>query len=272
MRIVVDTQTPVQLGTYLRGKCGVSARLLGRLKRVPDGMTRDGVQLRSIDLVDDGDVVELRFPNDTTLDANAALIVPVAYERAQVVVFDKPAGMPVHPSVHHRDDTLGNAFAARYPSLTFRPVNRLDSDTSGLCLVAKTAYAAQQLQHGVKKTYTALVCGTLTGGGTISAPIARAEASIIKRCVRLDGRAAVTHYTVCGTEGRYTRLRLWLETGRTHQIRVHMAYIGHPLAGDALYGGDCTDYTRHALHCDSLTFTDPETGAEIELSSTPDFT
>ena len=184
MIIHVKTEHPVPLRTYLRCSCGVSARLLTRLKRIPDGITRGGVLLRSVDLVFDGDEIHLSLPNDGRLAANAALSVPIVYESEQVVVYDKPPHMPVHPSVHHHTDTLGNAFAARYPSLTFRPVNRLDSDTSGLCLIAKTAFAAHALSGGINKTYRALACGELTGQGTISAPIARAEESIITRCVR----------------------------------------------------------------------------------------
>lgn len=269
MIIHVKTERPVTLRTYLRGVCGISARLLTRLKQIPGGITRNGVQIRSVDLVCDGDEIILQLPNDTHLAANPSLCVRIAYESEQVVVYDKPQGMPVHPSVHHHTDTLGNAFAARYPELTFRPVNRLDSDTSGLCLIAKTAFSAHALSGSVEKAYRALVCGELTGDGTVDAPIARAAESIITRCVRADGKAAVTHYHTEQFDGKYSHLSLALETGRTHQIRVHMAHIGHPLAGDRLYGGDCTDYQRHMLHCAELSFTEPETGERIRLVSVP---
>ena len=158
----------------------------------------------------------------------------------------------MHPSQNHYTDTLGNCFCAAYPGLACRPVNRLDRNTSGLCVFAKSAYAANQLQYHLQKRYYAVVEGVLTGSGTVSAPIAREQASIIIRCVRADGKPAVTHYRALQHNDKYTLLQLRLETGRTHQIRVHMAHIGHPLAGDTLYGGRTDAIDRQALHCGRL--------------------
>jgi 23S rRNA pseudouridine1911/1915/1917 synthase len=184
-----------------------------------------------------------------TLNGNLELAVPVVYDDEDVVVFNKPVNMPVHPSIKHQGDTLGNCFSAMYPGLTFRPVNRLDKDTSGLCVVAKNAHSANLLQSTVSKVYYAAVCGVLEGGGRINAPIGRVSESIILRQVMADGQEAVTDYDVVTTNGRYTLVKVTPITGRTHQIRVHFSYIGHPLAGDDMYGGDTSDIKEQALHC-----------------------
>ena len=249
------------LGAYLRSHAGVSAHMLKRLKNVPDGMTRNGAHIRSIDPVRSGDVIRLHFPETATQQQNPALSVPVVYESAQILVCDKPAGMPVHPSMLHRDDTLANWYAAYYPDSGFHLINRLDRNTSGLCMIARTAYAANALRGAVEKRYYALVKPGLKGEGTVDAPIARERESVITRCVRADGRHAVTEYRVMQETASCTLLELTLKTGRTHQIRVHLAHIGYPLLGDDLYGGDCSVLHLHALHCGMLRFPEPLTGA-----------
>lgn len=230
-------------------------------------MTRGGGTVRSIDTVNKGDVIVLALEDDSFLEPNGALNVPIAFENESLVVFDKPSGMPVHPSVKHQGDTVGNFFAHRYPGLTFRPVNRLDRDTSGLCIIAKDALAAKLLQGSCKKVYYAAVHGDIPERGTIDAPIARERESIILRCVREDGQRAVTHYKKLLGSERYSLAEIDLETGRTHQIRVHFAHIGAPLAGDDLYGGLRDDISRQALHCGRLSFKDPLTGEPITVSS-----
>ncbi len=265
LRIEVRCGGEMLLGNYLRRYAGISAQMIKRLKAVPDGITRDGQHLRTVDPVADGDVIMLHLPETCGHTPNPELHVPVVYESAQILVCDKPAGMPVHPSMLHRTDTLANWFAAQNPDCGFHLVNRLDRNTSGLCLIAKTAYAAHQLRGGVQKRYYALVANGLHGSGTVDAPIAREQASVITRCVRADGRPAVTHYRVLEESPRCTLLELTLETGRTHQIRVHMAHIGYPLLGDALYGGDCSRLQAHALHCGELTLNDPANCKPIVL-------
>ena len=245
----------------------VSHRLITKLKRTPMGMTRNGLPIRTVDVVHSGDIISLAAVNDTHTEPNPTLDIPVVYEDESVVVFDKPIGVPVHPSYLHQGDTLGNFFAARFPQLTFRPVNRLDRDTSGLCCVAKSAYAASLLQGSLDKLYSAVVCGAVEEDGVISAPIGRQDGSIIGRTVREDGQPAVTEYTVMHSGERYSLLEIKLHNGRTHQIRVHLSHIGFPLAGDSLYGGDCTDISAQALHCSRLRFVSPHTGGEILLSS-----
>ena len=255
------------LGAYLRKYAGISAQMIKRLKAVPDGITRNGQHLRTVDPVRSGDVILLHLPEACEHTPNPALHVPVVYESAQILVCDKPAGMPVHPSMLHRDDTLANWFAANYPECGFHLVNRLDRNTSGLCLIAKTVYAAHSLRSGAEKRYYALVKPGLHGSGTVDAPIAREQESVITRCVRADGKPAVTHYRVLQEAPDCTLLELTLETGRTHQIRVHMAHIGYPLLGDALYGGDLTQMQAHALHCGRMTLTDPATQEPITLEA-----
>lgn len=262
----MDQPHPMPLEQFLRRHKGVSHRMLVRLKRIPGGICCNGAPIRTIDPVQPGDEIIL-----TDCEAGSALVpsaaaVPILGETDSYIVYNKPAHMPVHPSQGHHDDTLGNVFAAQFPHLPFRPVYRLDSGTSGICLIAKSAYAAKLLQGSTQKTYFALVCGVLSAGGTISAPIGREDGSVIRRCVRRDGKPAVTHYTPLRHNARYTLLSLELETGRTHQIRVHMAYLGHPLAGDTLYGGT-GDFSHHMLHCGTLEFSDPETGAQRRFAA-----
>lgn len=250
-------QEPCKAERYLRSECGLSHRQISRLKQVEGGMTVNGSRLRSVDLVHPGDVIRLHMVDAPNITPNPELSVSVVFEDRDVRFFDKPAGMPIHPSQNHRMDTLGNAFAAMFPEETFRPVNRLDANTSGLTAAARHAIAAAQLPGRIRKSYLAVVTGTPPEEGTIRAPLGRSEESIIVRCVRPDGQAAITHFRTL-RRGRYSLVELHLETGRTHQIRVHMAHIGCPLAGDTLYGGDASDISRHALHCCAAEYTDAQ--------------
>lgn len=261
----MESDSPVTLKHFLLNVKGVSKRTLSKLKRTPMGITCNGQHIRVVDMVQNGDTITLSMPDEHFLDPNPALNAPVVYESNSVVVFDKPDNMPVHPSVKHQGDTLGNRFAYLYPELTFRPVNRLDRDTSGLCAVAKNPYSVSTLN--ISKIYYAIVCGKINGSGTIDAPIAREHDSIIKRCVRNDGQHAVTHYKAISGNSKYTLLEISLETGRTHQIRVHLSYIGFPLAGDELYGGDTSDISGQALHCGKLSFFDVSKEENIEITS-----
>ncbi len=261
---------PAQAERYLRRECGLSHRQITRLKHVAGGMTVNGQLLRSVDTVNPGDVIRLHLVDTPNITPNPSLSVRVAFEDGDVRFFDKPAGMPIHPSSDHRLDTLGNAFAAMFPEETFRPVNRLDCNTSGLTAVAKHAIAAAQLPPRIRKSYLAVVTGTPPASGTVDAPLGRTEDSIIVRCIRPDGQRAVTHFERLETAGKYSLLRLWLETGRTHQIRVHMASLGCPLAGDSLYGGDLCDISRHALHCCEAVYTDAQGKVHVITSPMPE--
>lgn len=266
-KIVLEVFKQSVLEDFLIKEAGVSKRFISRLKRTENGITRNGSLIRTIDTVYAGDTVLLQFEDSKILEPNFELDVPIAFENENLAVFDKPVGMPVHPSMKHQGDTLGNFFAAKYPGVTFRPINRLDRDTSGLCLAAKNAFAAASLQNSVRKVYYAAVTGYIDGQGTIDAPIAREKESIIKRTVRRDGQRAVTHYKALKPGKKYSLLEIKLETGRTHQIRVHFSYLGHPLAGDDLYGGSTEDIRCQALHCGKLCFREPLTGKEITVVS-----
>lgn len=268
-------------GEFLKIR-GVSRRLIARLKRADGGITRNGVLIKTSDAVFAGDRISLKNIDRSRLEPNPALIVPVIYEDEDVIVYDKPAGMPVHPSIKHQGDTLGNCFAAMLPELTFRPVNRLDKDTSGLCAVAKSAYAANYLGGRISKVYIAVTEGMPIPRDTgdpyikwyetdtdfrIEAPIGRAGESIIRREIRADGQKAVTKYTIIKANEKFSLLRIELETGRTHQIRVHFSAAGHPLAGDDLYGGSREYISAQALHCGEMSFARPSDGKIIRLFS-----
>ena len=267
MEVRVQCSGEMPLGTYLRRYTDISAGMIKRLKAVPDGITRDGEHLRTVDPVRSGDLITLHLPEHCDHTPNPLLHVPVVYESAQILVCNKPAGIPAHPSMLHRTDTLANWFAAVCPESGFHLVNRLDRNTSGLCVIAKTVYAAHRLHAQVQKRYYALVPNGLTGSGTVNAPIARERESVITRCVRADGKPAVTHYRVIRQTPRCTLLELIPETGRTHQIRVHMAYLGYPLLGDALYGGECSVLQTHALHCGRMLLPEPGTGKLLTLTA-----
>lgn len=266
---VNEKDVPVNLLFFLQKENGVSRRLITRLKRQHMGITCGGKLIRTVDDVPPGTEVVLDITDENEIIPNGELSVPVVFENDSVIVFDKPQGMPVHPSMNHYEDTLGNYFSWMFPDLTFRPVNRLDRNTSGLCVVAKNQHSAARLQRMVKKVYYAVVCGTpdkITG--TIDAPVKRMTESLITRCVAPDGQRAVTHYNVQSSCGKYSWVKINLETGRTHQIRVHFSYIGYPLAGDDLYGGSCEDAAGQTLHCGEVSFPD-EDGNSVVLKAEP---
>lgn len=265
IRLEVSRNT--RLDDFLTKDAGVSKRLIAKLKRIENGITRNGCLIRTIDKVEKGDIIVLKCNEGKVLEPNRELHVPIVFENENVVVFDKPYGMPVHPSIKHQGDTLGNFFAAVFEGVTFRPVNRLDRDTSGLCLVAKNSFSAAGLQKNVRKVYYAAVSGHPPECGTVNAPIGREQQSIIKRIVCEDGQTAITHYKNIKSVKKYSLMEINLETGRTHQIRVHFSYIGYPLAGDDMYGGDMSDIDRQALHCGRLEFCEPVTGEKITIDS-----
>ena len=239
---------------FLRGYCGISARLLIRLKRTQGGILVNGEPVWVVHCLEEGDLVELNLPEErNSIPGNGDLII-AAWEDDHLVFFEKPAGMPVHPSPGHDRDTLANAARCyaeqKGESWTFRPINRLDRDTSGLVAVAKNAYCASQLSgNGLRKEYFAVCQGILTGKGTIDAPIRIKDGHTIQREVGEGGVSAVTHWQSLGCGHGHTLLRIQLETGRTHQIRVHFSHLGMPLAGDDMYGGSREQIDRQALHC-----------------------
>lgn len=270
--LTVGEEDDGALARYFLGRRGFSARVINGLKQTC-GLTRGGEILRTVDRVYAGDVVRVTVEERSAVTGefaiapNPALHVETVYEDGDVVVFNKPPDMPVHPSLGHPEDTLGNYYAALYPGTAFHALYRLDKNTSGLCVCAKNRYCAYALAGKIRKTYYAVAEGTIAEAGTVDAPIGRAGDSIIKREVRPDGKRAVTHYKPIAHANGRTLLEITLETGRTHQIRVHLSHIGYPLCGDDMYGGDCSGIGRQALHCGRAEFTSPISGERAVISA-----
>ena len=278
-RLEIKVEQEQKVDDILRRQLHCSSAVIRTAKGYPDGILLDGFhattadkarvgQMLSILVSDraDGDLV----PVEGTLD--------IVYEDADLLVVNKAAGVAAHPGPGHHDDTLGNFLTHHYKergvSFVYRPAHRLDRNTSGLMVVARHAHAQellkQQLHTGdFQRTYLA-VCQRVPENeeGVIDQPIARADGSVLRREVRTDGANAVTRYKVMSTKGGRALVRLELETGRTHQIRVHMAWLGCPLVGDFLYGvEDKTLIGRTALHSWQLTLKQPLTGERIDLTA-----
>ncbi len=268
----------------LRRRMHISTGTLTLLKNSPSGITVDGVRVTVRYRLRTGEKLALDLADKP--ETGTSEIVPkklplsIIFEDNDIIVADKPAGMPTHPTHGHLDDTLANALAyravVRGEPFVFRPANRLDRNTSGIVLLAKNRLASSRLYEDMKngaihKTYAAVTAGVPTPpSGKIDAPIARADEGILMRVVRDDGAPSVTEYSVMRTsgDGKYALVALRPLTGRTHQIRVHMAHIGCPLIGDFLYGTECPELiTRHALHAARLEFTHPITGKLLRMSS-----
>ncbi|WP_027416451.1 RluA family pseudouridine synthase [Aneurinibacillus terranovensis] len=251
----------------LRQKHGISRSLLVELKHVK-GIRLNGKSTYLDHPLVAGDTVELYLPEEESEN-----IVPepipfaIVYEDEDVLVVNKPPAMCVHPTMLHGQGTLGNGVVYYWQqqgiSRKFRPVNRLDKDTSGLIIIAKSQFSHQQLaisqqQNQLVRHYEALVHGRPAHNeGTIEAPIARKNDSLMERMVSENGQWARTHYRVLAYYEAFTHVSLTLDTGRTHQIRVHMSHIGHPLLGDDLYGGSKVMIKRQALHAKKLSFPHP---------------
>ncbi len=255
LTFTVSTEDSELTTLDLLRKLGFSRRSITKLKQ-SGGVTRGGEVLRTIDRVNGGDVIRVVIDDSASENVvpNPDIRAAAVFEDDDVIVFDKPPFLPVHPSILHRTDTLANLFAAMFPNAAFRPINRLDRNTSGLCVCAKNRHAASQLTKSVSKTYFAVVDGIIEGSGEIDMPIGRTGDSIIKRAVRQDGQPAVTHYNA-----------VLYKNGRT---MLEIAHIGYPLCGDDMYGGDCSAIDRQALHCGQVEFSQPVTGERISLEST----
>lgn len=282
-RLTLSISEPLagrQVRTLLRRELGLSAASVRRAKDQPDGILLDGQPVFTNVFVQSGQVLSVAVGDVTGSDQIAPVPGPLAlcYEDEDLLIVNKPGDLAVHPSLGHHGDTLANFLMAHYEAqhltAAFHPVNRLDRGTSGLMAVAKHAHAHELLQRQLQtgqfsRTYLAVCEGVpVPRRGCVDAPIGRQPDSILKREVRPDGAAARTHYEVVRTGPGRSLVRLALETGRTHQIRVHMAYLGCPLAGDFLYGQELPELRqRFALHSASIRLLQPITGEEIALTS-----
>lgn len=255
-----------QIKQYLK-EFGVSSALLTKLKHSENGITLNGEFARTIDTISAGDELVIRIENKGSMARPMKADIEIPYEDEDIIVLNKPPLMPVHESRNHIGDTLSNFVAYHCTEDTaFRAVYRLDRDTSGLVLVAKNELAAAKLAGKIKKDYYAVVGGIIEKDGEVKAPIARCGDSIIKRRVDDSGEKAITQYFPISNKNENSLVRFNLLTGRTHQIRVHMEYLGHPLLGDSLYNGDCSIMKRQALHCKDIYFTHPITNKDMHIT------
>lgn len=258
-----QTQNGVLLRSFLR-RCAVSTELARGVKFRGSGFFADGQPVQANRRVYPGQVVSFELPPEGEgVAPQPEIPVQVVYQDAFAVVLEKPPHLAVHPTLNYPYDTLANGYGAwaaqQGHSPVFRPVNRIDKDTSGLVLAAKNTYAAPLLAQNVEKLYYAVVEGELPlGKGVIDAPIGRQADSIIGRCVTPEGKPSRTEYTIVKVKNGLSLAACVPVTGRTHQIRVHFAFIGHPLAGDDLYGGSRQRIGRQALHCARQVFRVPD--------------
>ena len=225
------------------------------------------------------DVIKINFD----YEEDNSNIVPqkqnlnIVYEDDWLLVINKPAGIAIHPSILHYEDSLSNGIKYYFDKIglkkKIRPVNRLDLNTSGLVIFAKCEYIQENLTLQMKdktfvKEYLALADGVFENKrDIINLPIDRKPGSIIERCISLAGQTSITHYEVLQEFDKYSLIKCTLETGRTHQIRVHMSAIGHPLLGDTLYGKSSNLISRHALHSSKIKFIHPISKNEIEIEA-----
>ena len=261
---------------FLRKK-GFSRHILSSMKADKEALTRNGQRIGGREQLLAGDYFRVRLLETIDSDGIVPVSMPLSilYEDEDILVINKPADMPVHPSIGNYTNTLANGVTAYLDAKgehsPFRCINRLDRDTSGALILAKNAFSAavlstQMRNRQIRRTYLAVVEGITPPNGTISAPISRVDDSVIERHVDfLHGEPAVTHYERLETKNEHSLLEIHLETGRTHQIRVHMGYIGHPLPADYLYHPEYDCFKRQPLHSLQLEFRHPVTDKSMCL-------
>lgn len=268
-----------QIGDFLREK-GYSRHLLRQLKETEDGLLRNAQPTFTTVALKAGDRIRVRLlekAEGSEAIMPAPLPFEIVYEDEDLLVVNKPADMPIHPSFQNHGNTLADALTWHYQQyredFVYRCINRLDRDTTGLLIVAKHLLSASILSDMVGKReihreYLAIVKGIPPENGTISAPIGRKKGSAILREVNFEtGEPAVTHFARLEIRNGLSLVSLKLETGRTHQIRVHMGYIGCPLIGDYLYYPECSRISRQALHSHRLSFLHPITGKALSFTA-----
>ena len=286
---ITENEADCTVKQYLKAK-GYSSQSMIELKKEPENVLVNRQPAFMTHRLADGDALTICIREKTSSEKIPLVQLPldIVYEDEDLMVINKPAGMPIHPSMGNYDNTVANALAWYFQEqgvpFVFRCINRLDRDTSGLTLIAKHYVSAGILSAMVaakstdnprnstppiRREYLALVCGSVRPPqGTISAPLSRKPGSVIERVVDFEhGEHAVTHYKVIDEKNGHSLLSLELETGRTHQIRIHMKYLGFPLIGDYLYNPDMEFMTRQALHSHRLCFTHPITGERMEFTA-----
>lgn len=267
--VVHEDDARLTIKEFLQKKQGFSRRLLTAMKKEGGEFLINEKKSYITETLRENDTLTVIFPDEASGSIEATeMNLAIIYEDEDHLVLNKPAGQACLPGMNDRRHSLANGIQGYYDALghpaTVHIVTRLDRDTSGLVLVAKNRYAHALLSEAQKKsqihrTYEAIVTGEITpSAGTISAPIARKQTSIIEREVNWeDGKEATTHYQTVSKLSGASLLRIQLETGRTHQIRVHFSSLGHPLLGDDLYGGSTDEIQRQALHCTAIEWEHP---------------
>ena len=275
---VKENNQYINLKDLLKNYFSISDRLLVKLKHEQKLFVNN--QKAFVDMqLNTGNIVTIHidFIEDNSNIVATKMPLNIVYEDNALLVINKSAKTPVHPSMDHFEDSLSNGVKYYFDEIglqkKIRPVNRLDKDTSGLVVFAKNEYIQECLIKQMQtkkfvKEYIAICEGVFENNkGTINAPIARKNDSIIERCVSENGDTAITHYEVLKAANNYSVVKCILETGRTHQIRVHMAHIGNPLLGDTLYGTSSPLISRQALHAYKISFIHPITRKKLELTA-----
>lgn len=279
LKYIVKENKYQSINQILKQKFKISARLQHKLitsKQI--FLNGNQADSRIAPQINDVITVNLDFNEESENIIPTQMALNIVYEDEALLILDKPAGIAVHPSILHYTDSLANGVKYYFDTIglkrKIRPVNRLDLNTSGLIVFAKNEYVQecliQQMQtNEFKKEYLAIVHGIFEKAqGTITLPIARKENSIIERCISENGQEAITHYEVLKTSNDLSLVHCILQTGRTHQIRVHMSAIGHPLVGDTLYGSDFSDsIARQALHSYKISFIHPISHQIVSFTS-----
>ena len=277
--IIDEDSAGLRVEQFLRRK-RYSGQNLSEIKRMPKSILVNGVHYYMRQELSTGDHLQVRICETQNSEKIPPTKLPldIVYEDEDLLVLNKPAGMPIHPSLNNYTNSIANALAYYFQSqgkpFIFRCCNRLDRDTSGLTIVSKHLVSGSILSDMTKdrevhREYLAIARGSVTPSeGTIQAPLGRKEGTIIERTVDWEhGEDAVTHYKVVKEANGHSLVSLRLETGRTHQIRIHMKYLGYPLIGDYLYNPDMEYMTRQALHSHHMEFTHPITGEHMSFTA-----
>lgn len=268
----------ITINQILQNELKISSRLLFKLiKNNKISLNENICDTRAIPDIGDIISIDFNYEEDNSNIIPTKMELNIIYEDDWLLVVNKPAGIAIHPSILHYSDSLCNGIRFYFDTIglkkKIRPVNRLDLNTSGLVVFAKCEYIqecliSQMKNNEFKKEYLAICKGYFEKKlGTINLPIARKENSIIERCISENGQPSITHYEVLKESNNYSLIKCILETGRTHQIRVHMSAIGHPLIGDSLYGYISDFIDRQALHCYKLHFVHPVNKNLMDLYS-----